>query len=354
VGGRIVFVDSGTGSIQDIKVPNGTVDGLSWLDARSLVIIYPAQLGAPNQLIRQPYPAGPLSRLTNDPNDYVGISLSGDRRRLVTGRRDDRMDLWVGDGGAATGTDVVQRMPSPMGADHVAWAGDRVLYSGIVGGKPAILKVTTVQNTPEDVVLEALAPAATSDGGTIVFVSSTDNSLDLWTADANGRRKNRLVPSVTANAVAVTPDDRFVLFTSIAGGTVSIWMVAIEGGSPTKLADGSGAAVSPDGGSIAFTALVNGVPSLVVCTLPGCSLPTTIGTAGFNTAVAWTPDGRGVAYARDANLWVQPLSGGAPRQLTHFTDRRPIRSFAWSRDGQRLAIARSTVTNDIVLFDGLN
>ena len=64
--------------------PSATMDGLSWLDARSLVLNYPAQLGAPNQLIRQPYPAGPLSRLTNDPNDYVGISLSGDRRRLVT------------------------------------------------------------------------------------------------------------------------------------------------------------------------------------------------------------------------------------------------------------------------------
>jgi Tol biopolymer transport system component len=352
--GRIVFVDSGTGSMQALEVPSGQIDGLSWLNARSLALNYPAQLGAPNQLIRQPYPAGPLSRLTNDPNDYVGISVSGDRRRLVTGRRDARMDLWVGDGEAATGTEVVQHVPVPMNVERAAWAGDRLLYGGVVGGKPAVLKVTPGQNTPEDVVLEALAPAATSDGGTIVFVSSADNTLDLWTADANGRRKTRLVSSVTANLVAVTPDDRFVLFTSIAGGTVSIWMVAIEGGSPTKLADGSGAAVSPDGGSIAFTALVNGVPSLVVCTLPGCSSPKTIGTAEFNTAVSWTPDRRGVAYAKDANLWVQPLSGGAPHQLTHFTDGRPIRSFAWSRDGQRLAITRSTVSNDIVLFDGLN
>ena len=252
-GGQIVFVDSGTGSIQDVTVPNGTMDGLSWLDARSLVLNHPAQLGAPNQLFRQPYPAGPLSRLTNDPNDYVGISLSGDRRRLVTSRRDARMDFWVGDGGAATGADVVQRVPV-SNVERVAWAGDRLLYAGVVGGKPAILRVTPGENTPEDVVLEALAPAATSDGRTIVFVSSADNTLDLWTADASGRRKTRLVPSVTADQVAVTPDDRFVLFTSLVGGTVSIWMVPIEGGSPTKLTDGSSAAVSPDGGSIAFTA----------------------------------------------------------------------------------------------------
>jgi hypothetical protein len=49
---------------------------------------------------------------------------------------------------------------------------------------------------------------------------------------------------------------------------------------------------------------------------------------------------------------VQPLDGGAPRQLTHFAD-RTIADFAWSRDGTRLAVARATVTNDIVLFKGL-
>ena len=53
------------------------------------------------------------------------------------------------------------------------------------------------------------------------------------------------------------------------------------------------------------------------------------------------------------NLWIQPLDGKAPRQLTHFTDGRTIADFAWSRDGKRLAIARSTTTNDIVLFKGL-
>jgi Tol biopolymer transport system component len=154
--------------------------------------------------------------------------------------------------------------------------------------------------------------------------------------------------------VAVTPDDRFVLFTSIAGGTAAIWMVPIEGGSPTKLADGGFWAVSPDGGSLAFIAQVNDAPLLLVCGLPECRSPRSIGAMSSLTPLSWHPDGRGVAYARDGNLWVQPLDGGAPRQLTRFTDRRWIRAFAWSRDGQRLAIARPTVTYDIVLFEAAN
>jgi Tol biopolymer transport system component len=291
-----------------------------------------------------------LSPFTNDPNDYVGISLSRDRRRLVTTRRDARVDVWVGDGSATTGADVVHRVPINI-LERVAWAGDRLLYSSVVGGKPAIVRLTPGVNTPEDVVLEALAPASTSDGGTIVFVSTTDR-LELWTADANGRRNMRLA-SATAGFVAITPDDRFVLFSSIVGGP-SIWMVPIEGGSPTRLTDGASMAVSPDGRSLAVTALVKNVPLLLVCDLPGCPSPRPIGAAGFGAALSWLPDGRGVAYASDGNLWVQPLSGAAPRQLTRFTDRRPIRSFAWSRNGQRLAITRASVTHDIVLFEAGN
>jgi Tol biopolymer transport system component len=207
--------------------------------------------------------------------------------------------------------------------------------------------------TPEEVVADALTPGVTGDGRTIVFVTSS-NDLSLWTADASGRRIAQLVPSATGSSVVVTPDDRSVLYNSIVGGTLSIWMVPIEGGTPTKLTDGASVAVSPDGRSIAFTALVPGGPaSLVVCGLPGCTSPRPIGAAQFDTAVAWTPDGRGVAYAHDGNLWVQPLGGGATRQLTRFTPNRPIASFAWSRDGKRLAIMRSTDTHDIVLLKGL-
>jgi Tol biopolymer transport system component len=68
----------------------------------------------------------------------------------------------------------------------------------------------------------------------------------------------------------------------------------------------------------------------------------------------WTPDGRAIAYINSAttsNVWLQPVDGGAPRQLTQFTD-RTISDFAWSRD-MRLAVARATITNDIVLFKGL-
>ena len=60
------------------------------------------------------------------------------------------------------------------------------------------------------------------------------------------------------------------------------------------------------------------------------------------------PAGAGV------DLWLQPVDGKPPHQLTQFADDRLIADFAWSRDGKRLAITRSSTTTDIVLFKGLN
>ena len=345
--GIVVFVDSQTGSTHEVPTLGNAPFGLEWLDGQSLVLNLPVQLGSPSQLYRLPYSGGQQSRLSNDPNDYIGVSVS-DNRALVTSRRDARLDLWVGDAEGATGTDLVRRVP--VSIERLAWSGDQLLYGSVVGGRPAILRVDARRGTPEEVVLDAVSIAVTSDQRTIVFVSTTDNLLDLWKADASGRRIAKLVSNVIASQVAITPDGRSVLYASLAGGTVSVYSVPIEGGTPAKLADGSSVAVSPDGSSMAFA---DSRASLIVCALPGCTSPRTIGSAQLDTAVAWTPDGRSVAYSSEGNVWVQPLTGSRPRQLTHFTDSRPIGSFAWSRDGKRLAITRSTITNDIVLFSGL-
>jgi len=66
-----------------------------------------------------------------------------------------------------------------------------------------------------------------------------------------------------------------------------------------------------------------------------------------------TPDGKGIVYPiREKgvdNLWVQPLDGGAGRQLTNFTGLK-IYSYQWAADGRSLALVRGDSPSDLVLI----
>jgi len=52
---------------------------------------------------------------------------------------------------------------------------------------------------------------------------------------------------------------------------------------------------------------------------------------------------------RISNLYVQPVSGGKPYQLTHFVS-EGIDWLAWSKDGRQIAIARGTGSSDAVMI----
>jgi serine/threonine protein kinase len=353
---QVVAVDVATGAERVLPVQlSFSGFGPAWLDPGTLVVSGAAENGAPNQLWRFSYPGGQLSRLTNDLSNYSGVSLTADRGSLVTGRSDVRTGVWVGDGAARSGSEVVPLAPGP-GLSSVAWSGERLLHVTLANGHTSIAASTGGAMSGE-VVTSGQLPAPTADGLTIVFVSvERGERSGLWKVDADGRHAVQLVPGHAAWPV-VTPDDRRVIFVSNRGGTQSLWSVSIDGGPPAQLANVFAyyPDVSPDGKSLVFGAS-NTRGELGICDLPGCTNLRKVITPRGGPISRWTPDGKGIAFSdegRGGNLWVQPLDGSARRQLTHFADNRTIADFAWSRDGKRLAIARTTVTNDIVLFKGL-
>ncbi len=64
-------------------------------------------------------------------------------------------------------------------------------------------------------------------------------------------------------------------------------------------------------------------------------------------------DEKTLIYVHDtddvSNIWTVSVDGGTPKQLTKFTSEN-IFGFAPSRDGKRFAIARGTISQDIVLI----
>ena len=197
-------------------------------------------------------------------------------------------------------------------------------------------------------------PTASSDGSMFVFEGLEEG---LYRIDFNGRNKAKLASDGTWGDIA--PDDQHVVFVSSQGGRQSIWTMPLGGGEAHEIVDRL--AVRPrlaaDGRKMLFGLLEDQEPVFVVCDLPRCSGQRSYGSfLRIESGGRWHP--REAAFAAvdratRSNVWIQPLDGSPPRQLTHFTDGAVIDDFAWSHDGKRLAIARSTTTNDIVLFKGL-
>ena len=67
----------------------------------------------------------------------------------------------------------------------------------------------------------------------------------------------------------------------------------------------------------------------------------------------WSPDGKALQFLLirkgATNVWEQLLSGGDPHPVTDFQSGR-IFSFAWSRDGKQLYLARGGNVSDVVLI----
>ncbi len=93
-------------------------------------------------------------------------------------------------------------------------------------------------------------------------------------------------------------------------------------------------AVSPDGRQIAFAALGD----LWLMPIDGAARRLTSDPA-LDTAPAWSPDGRSLAYVSDRsgtmNIWTRDVQTGAERQLTQMTTAATFP--AWSPDGARIA-----------------
>ena len=348
---QVVFVDVATGS-EVVRDSRGTFmpHGLTWLDATSLLLSQPAELGAPIQLWRMSYPDGAVSRLTNDLNSYIGVGLDNGRDNLVTSRSETRAAVWEGDAEGRSGKEVVS--PTLVGTFvNVAWAGKRLLYDTTTNGRPAIASILPGTLKPEELVSDAGAAVGTSDGKTIVYMK-LDADASIWKVDADGRQPVRLVSG--GILPVISRDNTCHLYRRC-----SVAMDGADRGGPAD-PDRQRARWSPN--RRCFPRRKATDVSLVGDAEPvwhrGLRFAHVHEPAGPEAPPELRPRGDTLDARRTvdrlrghhgSNVWSQRLDGGPPRRITPFTDRM-VKSFAWSPDGKRLAVMRTTTTNDIVLF----
>jgi Tol biopolymer transport system component len=200
-------------------------------------------------------------------------------------------------------------------------------------------------------------PFATPDGQHVVFESwrqaTDDKGCGFWIMRADGTSAKFLAPT-SCSAIAVCAGDCSWIYFDRHTGETGIWKVPVEGGDAVRVIDEDVVrpAISPDASRIAALSVVK--DELLVYDIEGgtpeMSFPAPADAK--HRVVRWTPDGKAVAYVKTeagvSNLWLQPLDGSTPKQITRFQDDQ-IFYFDWYHDGS-IAIARGRTQNDVMLL----
>ena len=342
---------------------------LAWLPASSDLVVAGVPQGAPksatDQLYEVPSEGGGTRQITHDLSSYVSVRVSADAKSLLALQEQIISTIQV----AIPGKETEARSLSAGNQNRdgyigVAWTPEgSIVYRSLanqrydlweMGGDGANAHPLTRNNAS----LAAMEPAVSPHGDFLTFTQEDSNRhANIWRMDRDGGNPKPLTVGRNNFRPAVSPDGQWVVFTSEQGGHSVLMKLPSTGGTPIQLTDYNSffPAVSPDGEwiacwyfsgqdqpvQLAIIPFAGGQPAKVF-TLPA--------TSGGN--IHWTPDGRSVAFLirgdRAVNVWTQPVAGGPPKQVTHFTSEN-IFYFDWFRDG-RLALSRGTAPIDAVLI----
>jgi serine/threonine protein kinase/Tol biopolymer transport system component len=305
------------------------------------------------------YPAGEAQAITSDLGSYSTISLTADFTVLATVQTEDVANIWV-----MTGFDAARATQITQGRDFYggpAWTPDgKLVYASNVAGSFDLYLTDARGSNPKQLTANSGAngePCISPDGRYIVFSSDRIGGPRIWRMDVDGRNQKQLTDRSDLSPDC-SPDSRWVVYTSNANKD-TIWKIGIDGGQPVQLTEklSLSPAISPNGKQIVCAYLEDQNSPIKLAILPaqGGQLVKTLPLTGqIGTNLSWINQGSAVAYvvtsAGVSNLWSQPVNGTQPKQLTDFTSER-IFAFNFSRDGKQLALSRGTQTGDVILID---
>ena len=345
-----------------IVMPFAGAYAASWLPDETGLLITANSSDGHSQIWLQPYPAGEPRRITHDLADYGPATLTGDGKQFSANQTQRTYTISVGLASQPDqGTPLESSRSDGLG---LAWMPDGRLISQDSQSRFWVAQIDgggreMIADTKDDLPTGDFALCAA--GSFLVFSRLNQG---VWRVDTTGRNYRSILGGQATNPDCA-PDGNSIIYSPYSESGQTLMRVPIAGGEPENLLGKPQARLvarySPDAKHIGIAMLENEEPTAHVKLEIRDALTRSVektfivplGTMLDNTqgGLRWTPDGQALALLleneRTPDLWIQPVSGGAPRRLTHSGN---VTAFAWSPDGKRLAVTRTTASRDVVLF----
>ncbi len=370
-GSALLTVNVNDGSIGKICQVGNLIVNLAWLHDQSGLILNRGTGGGANdgQLWQVTYPGGELSNLSNDTLSYSGISLSvsADNKVVVVPSHSDT-EIWTAPamdlaharrllaGSWARREGMAGLFAAPDGkilfVAKSGTSGKSIWEMDASGEDQRQLTVPEKDSSDEQV-------AVTADDRYIVFQSDRSGSPQIWRANRDGSDMKPLTSDGDNQEPTLTPDGSYVIFSRYANGGSSLWRVPISGGEATQLVaeQSSWAAMSPDGRYIACEYgkdADHARKGVAIIPAEGGSpvhfFPVPPRAALYNR-LTWSPDGASIIYKDETQgLWKQDLVKDKPEQIIGIED---FRFYHMASAGADLIYSGGVIKRDIEIIEGL-
>ena len=358
----LLTVDAQTGSERVLRAEFANISFTAWTPDGAGVIFIGQQdpsWTTPPQIWFQPADGGEPRRVTSDTIEYRNVSTTTEGSLLLSVGTDHSATLWTA--GLEPGS--VPKKISAMRGDGlvgVAFRGGRFVFTAFESGEPQIWSMNADGSDRRQLTTEGFSawPSVTRDGRTIFFVSSR-TGLAIWRMDSDGGGARLVARPRSPWRLRLSPDERWLYFTSYDDGDDVTWRVPSGGGAPSLIARGlSWASPSPDGTKLAGIWRPTPQSPVVLAIFSsdgGEPLQQIQGNfpLGGGEKVQWMPDGKSllVTTTEQANIWRIALEGGPSVRVTDFAE-GAISSFTLADDGKTIVMSRGPSVRDAFLIRG--
>ncbi|GHO44877.1 protein kinase domain-containing protein [Ktedonospora formicarum] len=233
------------------------------------------------------------------------------------------------------------------GSFAVKWSPDGRFYAQAVGNESGMVSIYNKQDVWQSDLkghTGRVSALAWSPDGKRLASGSYDTTVRVWDVESQQSHFLYKDHSSRVTALAWSSNGTWIA-SSDEDGPVQVWRGALDDyydGGDWSDQTGRGGALSlefsPDNKSLAIA--YGGDSALPITTEPtdSAAIENVVSVGG--RAMSWSPDGRSLAYAEGAKVYVGSFSNNRwQEQRTFLTHKEQVTTFAWSPDGTRIASA---------------
>jgi Tol biopolymer transport system component len=368
-------IDANDGSQRPLSNQKWTSESgpdLEWLpDGGGLLLTIERENEGMRQIYALSISNAQLTPITNDFNDYTGLSLSTDSKYILTSQRSFNSNIWVAPSHhLEKGRYITSGSLTQDGAIGLSWSPDnKIIFSSKepTGGNQLYVvnadgkdrkKITTGKDNK-------YWPVISRDGRYIAYNTRENENFKIWRMDNDGSNLKVLSGRNKVRWPRLSPDSQWIIFSTFGNEKQELVRLSMKDEKETVLTSHRyiyGASISPDGKQIAYVCLEHEFDEdLILNIISSEGGPATKNIhlekdAYTANRMHWTPDGTGIAYLHFekgvSNIHIQPVDGSPPRPLTNFKDEN-ITNFSWSLDGKQIAYSRGKDNYDVVLIENV-